>query len=256
MEVHHHAHTADPDSHRGRKKWTHYFWEFLMLFLAVFCGFLAEYQLEHVIERQREFKFAASMLNDLKEDTADINNDLRWWTMQTNRIDTILYELDQDEEKRNKLILYRNVGYIRRFNSFEYHDRTVEQLKNAGYFRLFKKRNVADSLMEYDALVRRTLLNIEEGSNNIYYTVNFSQHKFFDSRFFPSFSFTFNLDSLFKARPEIFNIKSGYEKELFEYANNLRFYKGNAILRLGIMRNLSRKGLALMELLIDEYDLK
>ena len=34
MEVHHHAHTS-------RKKWTHYFWEFLMLFLAVFCGFLA-----------------------------------------------------------------------------------------------------------------------------------------------------------------------------------------------------------------------
>ena len=30
MEVHAHSHTA-------RKKWTHYFWEFLMLFLAVFC---------------------------------------------------------------------------------------------------------------------------------------------------------------------------------------------------------------------------
>ena len=38
MEVHHHSHTS-------RKKWMHYFWEFLMLFLAVFCGFLAEYQL-------------------------------------------------------------------------------------------------------------------------------------------------------------------------------------------------------------------
>jgi len=31
MEVHAHTHTAaDPDSQRGRKKWTHYFWEFLM----------------------------------------------------------------------------------------------------------------------------------------------------------------------------------------------------------------------------------
>ena len=29
MEVHHHTHTP-------RKKWTHYFWEFLMLFLAVY----------------------------------------------------------------------------------------------------------------------------------------------------------------------------------------------------------------------------
>ncbi|MBK6382415.1 MAG: hypothetical protein IPF69_02905 [Chitinophagaceae bacterium] len=50
MEVHNHAHTS-------RKKWTHYFWEFLMLFLAVFCGFLAEYQLEHKIEKDREKVF-------------------------------------------------------------------------------------------------------------------------------------------------------------------------------------------------------
>jgi len=43
MEVHAHSHTVPIAI--GRKKWTHYFWEFLMLFLAVFCGFLAEYQL-------------------------------------------------------------------------------------------------------------------------------------------------------------------------------------------------------------------
>ena len=30
MEVHAHTHTA-------RKKWTHYFWEFLMLFAVVIC---------------------------------------------------------------------------------------------------------------------------------------------------------------------------------------------------------------------------
>jgi hypothetical protein len=45
MEVHHHAHPSP-------KKWTHYFWEFLMLFLAVFCGFLAENLREHKVERE------------------------------------------------------------------------------------------------------------------------------------------------------------------------------------------------------------
>jgi len=62
MEVHHHAHTS-------RKKWTHYFWEFLMLFLAVFCGFLAEYQLEHKIEQDREKQYMRSMVEDLRSDT-------------------------------------------------------------------------------------------------------------------------------------------------------------------------------------------
>ena len=42
MEVHHHAH--DPAEPHHKKNWKSYFWEFLMLFLAVFCGFLAEYQ--------------------------------------------------------------------------------------------------------------------------------------------------------------------------------------------------------------------
>jgi len=41
MEVH--AQTQTP-----RKKWIHYFCEFLMLFLAVFCGFLAEYKLKEM----------------------------------------------------------------------------------------------------------------------------------------------------------------------------------------------------------------
>ena len=64
MEVHHHSHAA-----HGKKNWKSYFWEFLMLFLAVFCGFLAEYQLEHVIEHQREKKFAGQMLSDLRADS-------------------------------------------------------------------------------------------------------------------------------------------------------------------------------------------
>jgi hypothetical protein len=37
MEVHAYSHT-------DRNKWTHYFWEFLILFFAVFAGFLAEHQ--------------------------------------------------------------------------------------------------------------------------------------------------------------------------------------------------------------------
>ena len=72
MEVHAHSHLASGETHTARKKWTHYFWEFLMLFLAVFCGFLAQNQREHMIEGQREKKYAKSLpvrfvLSTLKE---------------------------------------------------------------------------------------------------------------------------------------------------------------------------------------------
>jgi hypothetical protein len=66
MEVHAHTHTA-------RKKWHHYFWEFLMLFLAVFCGFLAENQREHYVEGTRAKEYAKSLLSDMKEDTVEIS---------------------------------------------------------------------------------------------------------------------------------------------------------------------------------------
>ena len=44
-----------------------------MLFLAVFCGFLAEYKLEQTIERHREKEYMQLMIEDLKKDTANIN---------------------------------------------------------------------------------------------------------------------------------------------------------------------------------------
>src|SRR5213075_3070010 len=65
MEVHTHSHTE-------RKKWTHYLWEFLMLFLAVFCGFLAENQREQIVEYKRERQYIISLVEDLKSDTVSL----------------------------------------------------------------------------------------------------------------------------------------------------------------------------------------
>ena len=69
MEVHHHTHSEMPGH---RKKWTHYFWEFLMLFLAVFCGFMAENFREHQIEHKREKQYMVSLIADLKNDTTNL----------------------------------------------------------------------------------------------------------------------------------------------------------------------------------------
>src|SRR5262245_40138922 len=82
MEVHHHSHTQ-------RKKWTHYFWEFLMLFLAVFCGFLAENQREHMVEHTREKQYMQSMLVDLAADTARFNSGITLREIRINAIDTV-----------------------------------------------------------------------------------------------------------------------------------------------------------------------
>src|SRR5690242_12495145 len=70
MEVHHHGHPSPGSGHR--KKWTHYLWEFLMLFLAVFCGFLAENYREHVVEHQRARQLANNLYKELLADSVKI----------------------------------------------------------------------------------------------------------------------------------------------------------------------------------------
>ena len=73
MEVHHHAHHEHgPDSHH-KKSWKTYFFDFFMLFLAVLCGFLAEYQLEHKIERDRAKQFLQSMLIDVRTNIVNLD---------------------------------------------------------------------------------------------------------------------------------------------------------------------------------------
>ena len=83
MEVHHHSHTT-------RKKWAHYFWEFLMLFLAVFCGFLAEYQLEHKIEKDRERQYMVTMIEDLRSDSTMLESNIRKRTSRINMMDSLV----------------------------------------------------------------------------------------------------------------------------------------------------------------------
>ena len=172
MEVHHHSHSAaDPDpstlrqtqgaEHRGRKKWTHYFWEFLMLFLAVFCGFLAENQREHYVENQREKQFMKTLLQDLKNDTVNFNMTIRTFQNLISRFDSLKSSVKNPVNPQAVLNSYKASTLVWNFSSFNYSDRTIEQLRNAGNFRLIRIPVVSDSLIEYDKYIRNLYIDIE-----------------------------------------------------------------------------------------------
>jgi hypothetical protein len=149
MEVHAHTHTE-------RKKWTHYFWEFLMLFLAVFCGFLAEYQLEHKIEKNREKQFINSLVNDIKADTARLNTILINRTAREARLDSLALLLNSSSPQNYSRDIYFFAVTAARTNAIRFipNDGTMQQLKNSGGLRLIRKHNVADSIAKYDATIR------------------------------------------------------------------------------------------------------
>src|SRR5689334_20169537 len=68
MEVHKHPHHIT-----HKKKWGEFLLEFLMIFFAVFCGFLAENLREHLVEKERGMQYIESFYEDLKTDTASIS---------------------------------------------------------------------------------------------------------------------------------------------------------------------------------------
>src|SRR5688500_14612702 len=130
MEVHHHAHSSRSQSPAG-KKWPHYFWEFLMFFFAVFCGFLAEYQLEHTIEHQREKQYAQTQYEDGKTCTAVLNAVLNNNTYITSRIDTfrrLVHTNAINSIPGGSWYYYGKFGT--RYFHIAFQDATIDQLKN------------------------------------------------------------------------------------------------------------------------------
>ena len=154
MEVHAHTHTS-------RKKWTHYFWEFLMLFLAVFCGFLAEYQLEHKIEKDRERQFVESMIKELEADLDQVSNVLTD-SIRVDSLNVMLNILYSNKIVNNDMrkIYYHSRKYVSSGNYMIFTNNTLTQLKNGGNMRLIRKRNVVDSLNSLDNII--TLITAQE----------------------------------------------------------------------------------------------
>ncbi len=149
MEVHHHAH--DPTAPHHQKNWKSYFWEFLMLFLAVFCGFLAEYQLEHYIEKQRAKEFAVSLYRDLVGDTTSIGNINMQIRYNISDIDTLTALLDNTGNiKSNTFNIYKYSVRAFGFPQYQADESTLQQLLNSGSLRYFKNATLVDSIKKYN----------------------------------------------------------------------------------------------------------
>jgi len=121
-----------------------------MLFLAVFCGFLAEYQLEHVIENQREKQFMKSMVEDLEKDIAGLENESKLVKTQYEKLDSLtemIYDEQLDQFHVTKMYeLQRRYLYPLTLKLI---NRTELQLTNSGGMRLIRNKQVADSIIYY-----------------------------------------------------------------------------------------------------------
>ena len=144
MEVH--AHTHSP-----RKKWTHYLFEFFMLFLAVFCGFLAENVREHRIEHAREKKYIGSVLTDLRSDTSWMDKYMKDQQASIQAFDSVILlinKADKDSLEQKRLYyLIRMAIKLSSPNKINYS--AFDQIRNSGNLRLIRNQSTVDSISSY-----------------------------------------------------------------------------------------------------------
>ena len=137
-----------------------------MLFLAVFCGFLAEYQLEHIIENQREIKYITSLIKDVELDIISLEQTSNVRIKYINYYDSLVFLLRQDH--KNKLNdIYFYARFLGRIKEFKYHDRTIQQLKSSGSLRLIRNKKAADSITIYDNEAVKLILNQQDLERNL-----------------------------------------------------------------------------------------
>ena len=121
-----------------------------MLFLAVFCGFLAENQREHYIEHLREKQYMRSFLEDLYVDTATLKRVHDRAVIQDKRLDSLIeFGSYAAMNKENIPRLYMLHGQTTRFLNIHFEDGTASQLKNAGGMRLIRNKKVVSSIRQY-----------------------------------------------------------------------------------------------------------
>ena len=150
MEVHKHPHHVT-----HKKKWGEYLLEFLMLFLAVFLGFVAENIREDKVEKSRAVKFAKNLLSDLKKDTTEFSVAIIQQQKNSKGIDTLIHILRKPDYQSHLKDFLSKFHYIYNNYIITRYDATSQQLTYTGSLRLFENINLYNSLTSYYSQVRK-----------------------------------------------------------------------------------------------------
>src|SRR6516164_8870629 len=122
MELHH--------PHVAKKTFKEYFFEFIMIFLAVTLGFFAENIREHKVENEREIQYMHSLIEDLKRDTAQVSNYIRFYEGIRKYCDSVQLCIVHKNIFKNSNDFYNYTRKLAQYNRYYSTDRTIQQLKN------------------------------------------------------------------------------------------------------------------------------
>ena len=220
-----------------------YFFEFIMLFLAITLGFFVENQRDNINEREQEVRLMKTLCEDLKTDIK--------------RIDIIMDLRNERVRKNDSLILLllspQPMQYSKRIHDYAlastskgtlfYKSNTMQFLTNEGFYKISSKL-VSDETREYN-LKMEDLIYAQEGAIRITSQLNQSIYRLLDAKA------QFNYDKgdtqsefrLFTTDPQFLN----------EICNNLRHVNGNIKAQIKLEEQLKNQATRLLQTVSAEY---
>jgi len=141
MEVHHHPQLESLPAGQAGKRFKEYFFEFIMIFLAVTLGFFAENIRERISDSHREKEFARELYAEFYADSIvfDQKTNAR---LEKEKDCDYLYRYLKDssltELPKAFYPAYTMVFYMINSFTFEPKDGVLNQVKNSGSLRYFK----------------------------------------------------------------------------------------------------------------------
>ena len=141
-----------------------YFYEFLMIFLAVTLGFLSENLRENISDRKREREYIQSLMVDLRIDSGNLSKYIQMLEKRITYLDSLMILIRQPNGQTKSANLYtysiKGVLMLGRADRFKPTEATLRLLENEG-FNIIRDRAVIDSIIFYHNFAQRTSLHYD-----------------------------------------------------------------------------------------------
>jgi hypothetical protein len=158
-----------------RIKFRYYALEFVMIFSAVFLGFLADNLRENFADKSRERTFVESLVRNLVSDTVQLQKIIAENMAKADHLDSAVFYKNltaSDTLTTFRFLLHASYG-LTHVHLFRSNEATMLQLKNGGFSLL--PQSVMDSIADYDTKLQKIYAEEIQYTHNNWRTYETSQ---------------------------------------------------------------------------------
>ena len=218
-----------------------------MLFLAVFAGFLAENQREHIVEHQREKKFARRLLSDLRQDSIFFEIRIKALEERQNAYKRFLKIMTNPVRATDSAVNRGFVPLLLTGTSNDFTTATYDQMKTSGSLRYIDNDNLTTLLQKYYDVLLAKASRDADGAGKFFtdYIISYMTKHFRFQDFKPSDGSSMHI--------KLLNRSAESDQELI---NIMGVWATNCDTQLLLLRPAQKQMLELIKLIKKEYHLK